>query len=366
LAPVHVAAALLADGARILLLGIEKVGAYGAAIPASALDVQPTAFTAILIAASSGALLVACAARHWGRPALFCSCAIGAALWWPLVRPAGDRFEVHMIDVGQGDAIALRTPRWRWILVDAGDQWRDSDVGERIVAPYLRRKGGTVAAFILSHPHADHIGGAASILRKLPVGFIWDGGYAQPSSVYDDVLSVAESKQITWRVARTGMPIEIDGVRLTVLSPDSAEIAGAADANAASIVVMAEYRGVRILLTGDAERDVEARLVERWGAKLRADVLKVGHHGSKTSTTAPLLDAVRPRIALVSVGAGNRYGHPSPDVMSTLRTRGTEVLRTDDVGSVIVAIDGSENLHIATDETRWTLNRSQPLGRSGR
>jgi competence protein ComEC len=366
LAPVHVAAALLADGARILLLGIEKVGAYGAAIPASALDVQPTAFTAILIAASSGALLVACAARHWGRPALFCSCAIGAALWWPLVRPAGDRLEVHMIDVGQGDAIALRTPRWRWILVDAGDQWRDSDVGERIVAPYLRRKGGTVAAFILSHPHADHIGGAASILRKLPVGFIWDGGYAQPSSVYDDVLSVAESKRVTWRVARTGMPIEIDGVRLTVLSPDSAEIAGAADANAASIVVMAEYRGVRILLTGDAERDVEARLVERWGSKLRADVLKVGHHGSKTSTTAPLLDAVRPRIALVSVGAGNRYGHPSPDVMSTLRTRGTEVLRTDDVGSVIVAIDGTENLHIATDETRWTLNRSQPLGRSGR
>jgi competence protein ComEC len=129
--------------------------------------------------------------------------------------------------------------------------------------------------------------------------------------------------------------------------------------------VMAEYRGVRILLTGDAERDVEARLVERFGANLRADVLKVAHHGSKTSTTAPLLDAVRPRIALVSVGAGNRYGHPSPEVMSTLRARGTQVLRSDDVGSVIVAIDGSAELHVATDETRWTLRRSRPRGRSG-
>jgi competence protein ComEC len=366
LAPLHAAASLLADGARVLLIGIEKIGAYGAAIPASALDVQPTAITAILIAASSGALLAACAFRHWGRPALVSGCAIGGALWWPLVRPSGDRLEIHMIDVGQGDAIALRTPRWRWILVDAGDQWRDSDVGERIVAPYLRRKGGTVAAFILSHPHADHIGGAASVLKKLPVGFIWDGGYAQPSSVYEDVLSEARSKGVPWLAARAGMPIEIDGVRLMVLSPDSAEIANAPDANAASVVVMAEYRGVRILLTGDAERAVEERLVERFGVNLRADVLKVGHHGSKTSTTAPLLDAVRPRIALVSVGAQNRYGHPSPEVMSTLRSRGTQVMRTDDVGSVIVAIDGSAKIQVTTDETRWTLLRSRLRERSGR
>jgi competence protein ComEC len=283
-----------------------------------------------------------------------------------LIRATGDQLEIHMIDVGQGDAIALRTPRWRWILVDAGDQWRDSDVGERIVAPYLRRKGGSVAAFILSHPHADHIGGAASVLKKLPVGFIWDGGYPQPSSVYDDVLSEARSRRVTWLAARAGMPIEIDGVRLTVLSPDSAEIANAPDANAASVVVMAEYRGVRILLTGDAEREVEARLVERFGATLRADVLKVGHHGSKTSTTAPLLDAVRPRIALVSVGAGNRYGHPSPEVMAALRSRGALVMRTDDVGSVIVRIDGSAQLHVATDEMQWTLLRSRSRERSGR
>ena len=264
-----------------------------------------------------------------------------------------------MIDVGQGDAIALRTPRWRWILIDAGDQWREGDVGERIVAPYLRRRGGEVAAFILSHPHADHIGGAGSVIRRVPVGFVWDGGYAQGSSVYEDVLEATRERGVAWRAARPGVSLDIDGVHLTVLSPDSAEIAAAPDANAASVVVMAEYRGVRVLLTGDAEREVEARLVQRLGPNLRADVLKVGHHGSATSTTEALLNVVSPRVALVSVGAGNRYGHPSPDVLEALNAHGAHVLRTDDGGTIVVSTDGSDALHVATDDARWTLRRSR-------
>ena len=358
-APLRALAALLADGTRVLLAGIEKVGATGAALPASALDVQPSALTAVLLAAASASLLAACASRYWGRPAVVSMCAIGVSLWWPVVRPPGSRLELHMIDVGQGDAIALRTPRWRWILVDAGDQWREGDLGERVVAPYLRRRGGEIAAFILSHPHADHIGGAASVIRRLPVGFLWDGGYPQGSSVYEGVLDAARERGVAWRAARMDGVIEIDGVRLTVLSPDSAEIAAAPDANSASVVVMAEYRGVRILLTGDAERDVEARLAQRLGRTLRADVLKVGHHGSATSTTPPLLDAVEPRLALVSVGAGNRYGHPSPDVLDALRARGIQVLRTDDGGSIVVSMDGGDDLRISTEDSRWTLRRSR-------
>lgn len=362
LAPFRPVAALLADGTSVLLLGIEKIGAIGAAVPASALDVQPTALTALLLAVSSGALLAACSWRYWGAPALVCASALSAALWWPAVRPAGHRLEIHMIDVGQGDAIALRTPQWRWILVDAGDQWGETDVGERIVAPYLRRRGGDIAAFILSHPHADHIGGAASILRKVPVAFVWDGGYPQPSSVYDDVLSEAHRRRVKWRAARVGTLVDIDGVKLTILSPDSAEIANAPDANAASVVVMAEFRGVRVLLTGDAERDVERRLVEHFGRELRADVLKVGHHGSSTSTTQQLVDAVQPRVALISVGARNRYGHPSPDVLRSLRGRGTLVLRTDDAGSVVISIDGGPELRVATADSRWILHRWRGRG----
>ena len=195
------------------------------------------------------------------------------------------------------------------------------------------------------------------MIRRVPVGFIWDGGYAQGSSVYEGVLDAARERGVAWRPARPGSAMVIDGVRLTVLSPDSAEIAAAPDANAASVVVMVEYRGVKVLLTGDAEREVEARLAARLGTDLHADVLKVGHHGSATSTTAPLLEAVSPRLALVSVGAGNRYGHPSPDVLEALRSHGSQVLRTDDVGTIVVSIDGGPVLQVAAEDVRWKLRR---------
>lgn len=357
LSPVRAVAALLADGTQVLLAGIEQIGRIGAAIPASALDVQPSAATAVLLAASSASFLAACASRHWGRPALVAASTVGFALWWPIVQPTGSRLEIHMIDVGQGDAIALRTPRWRWILIDAGDAWQQGDVGERVVAPYLRRRGGDIAAFVLSHPHADHIGGAASVIRRIPVGFVWDGGYAQGSSVYEGTLAAARERGVAWRAARPGGSIDIDGVQLTVLSPDATEIADARDANAASVVLMAEYRGTRILLTGDAERDVESRLVRRFGRDLRADVLKVGHHGSATSSTAPLLDVVAPRLALVSVGAGNRYHHPNPEVVAALVGHGAHVLRTDDDGTIVVTLDGSATIGVATGDGRWTLRR---------
>jgi competence protein ComEC len=358
LAPVQFVASLLADGTRVILAGIELVARIGASIPASAIDVQPSVVTAMLLAVASASFLVACASRYWARPTILFISALAVVRWWPVVRLSGSRLEVHMIDVGQGDAIALRTPRWRWILVDAGDMWRQTDVGERVVVPYLRRRGGDIAAFIMSHPHADHVGGAASVLRRMPVGFIWDSGFAQGSAVYENVLEAARERGVAWRSAQSGASLEIDGVRLTVLSPDAEELATAGDANAASVVVMAEYRGVRVLLTGDAERDVERRLVRRLGLDLRADVLKVGHHGSATSSTPVLLDAVAPRLALVSVGAGNRYRHPDPGVMAALQSRGTHVLRTDDDGTIVVTIDGSDTLGVARGDTRWTLQRS--------
>jgi len=257
-----------------------------------------------------------------------------------------------MLDVGQGDAIALRTPAGRWIAVDAGDAWRSTDAGARIVAPYLRRRGGDVAALVLTHPHNDHIGGAASLLRLNRVGVVLDGGFVNATDTYRSVLTTARQTGAPWRLGRANDTLTIDGVRLRILGPDSITAASASDANEASVVLLAEYRGARVLLTGDAERDEERRIVDRFGGGIRADVLTVGHHGSGTSSSAIFLDAVRPRVALVSVGAGNHYGHPSPLVLRSFGDRRVPLLRTDQDGTVVVSTDG-KTIRIRTDDNSW-------------
>jgi competence protein ComEC len=152
----------------------------------------------------------------------------------------------------------------------------------------------------------------------------------------------------------------VDGVTLRVLAPDSAWTAALADPNLASVVLAARYGRVRFLLTGDAEEAEERWLVERAARDaalaewLRADVLKVAHHGSATSSSAAFLAAVRPRVALVSVGAGNDYGHPSPDVLARLVGAGAEVLRTDRAGAVVVRTDGSQ-LEVEAAGERWRV-----------
>ena len=226
------------------------------------------------------------------------------------------------------------------------------------MAPYIRRRGGDVSALILSHPHSDHIGGAASLLRMLRVGAVYDGGVAYPGEEYDSLLTKERLRGVPWRVAREGDTLTIDAVRFTMLGPDSTTAANARDPNDASVVVMAEYRGVRVLLTGDAERDEESRIVARSGDRLRAQVLKVAHHGSNTSSTEPFLDAVQPRVALVSVGAGNTYGHPSPEVLASYERRGVQVLRTDEAGTIVLSTDG-RTLWIRTDDESWKLRLSE-------
>jgi competence protein ComEC len=238
--------------------------------------------------------------------------------------------------------------------MDAGNAWATGDAGARVVLPHLRRRGGDVAALILSHPHTDHVGGAAAILRSLRIGLVLDGGFVHTSDAYAAAMTSARERGTPWRLARAGDSIEIDGVQLLILAPDSARAAAASEANEASVIVMAEWRGVRLLLTGDAERAEEDQVRQQYRAGLRADILKVGHHGSGTSSSDAFLDAVRPRVALVSVGAGNSYGHPSPAVMESLADRGVETFRTDEDGTTVVSTDGS-TFWIRTDERRWVL-----------
>ena len=354
--PIPGAARFVAGAAHPLLAAFDRAATIAASAPFATLPVALPAPTLAMVAL---AIVLAAAAVLRDDPwpplvgALAC---IVAAIVAPLDVAGARTFELHMIDVGQGDALALRTPRGRWVLIDAGRSWPRGDAARATILPYLRLRGGDVYALALSHPHTDHVGGAASILAQRRPTLLLDPGFPGPSGSYGEALHVARTRDWRWRRAHPGDSLVIDGVVLRVLAPDSAWTAALDDPNLASLVLSVRYGRVRFLFTGDAEREEEQWLLERDALALRADVLKVAHHGSSTSSTAAFVAAVRPRLALVSVGAGNAYGHPSPDVVGRLASAGATVLRTDRSGTIVVRTDGVA-LSVQTDGRAWDLPR---------
>ncbi|HET9424924.1 MAG TPA: DNA internalization-related competence protein ComEC/Rec2, partial [Gemmatimonadaceae bacterium] len=339
LSPVPVAAKWVADAAHPLLVALNAIASASAAIPGASVSVWPTTPAALLAGIAAIGVLVACVQKHPARPMAIALCAVVLLAWVPAPR-GGDMTELHMIDVGQGDAIALRTKAGRWVLFDAGRTWEGGDAGRRTVIPYIAHRGGTLEAFVLSHPHADHVGGAASVLDALAPPRYVDAAFVTNNEAYRASLLTARARQVQWTRARPGDSLVVDEATIVFLAPDSAFAVALPDPNNASTVALIRVGEVRMLMMGDAEREEEAWLLDNARDWLAADVLKVGHHGSSTSSTASFLDAVRPRIALVSVGAGNTYGHPSKDVMTSLTRRGAQVVRTDRAGTVVVETDG--------------------------
>ncbi len=357
-APLHGFALFVAHAAHPLLFALNGIAAAGAAVPFGSLVVAPSLAVAIAFATASAALVVAAASRRGAaaRALIIAALASTIGIWW-IVAPSGSGLaELHMIDVGQGDAIAIRTPHGRWLLVDAGRTWTGGDAGRSIVVPYLRRFGGDLALFILTHPHADHVGGAATILRALHPASYRDAAFAGGSQSYRQSLIAANALAVPWSRVHPGDSLSIDGVSVSFLAPDSAWTAGLRDPNLASTIALVRYGDVRFLLTGDAESPEEAWLLAHVSSELHADVLKVGHHGSSTSSSPAFLDAVNPRVALVSVGAGNSYGHPSEQVMRALLDHGATVLRTDQLGTIVIRTDG-HYLDVSAGSRSWRIRQ---------
>lgn len=357
LAPFGTIARFVAQAVHPLLFVFDWIAFAASSVPGGSIVVTTTAITAVLAGCAATALVVACVSRHPSRPAVL---ALGC-LALIVVVPAfsfrrGNGVELHMLDVGQGDAILLRTSAGRWILFDAGPEWNGSDAGRRIVVPYLLRRGGALEAFVLSHPHTDHVGGAASVLSAMHPHTYWDAAFAGGAASYIGSLATAKKEGIEWRRVHPGDSIGIDGVSISFLAPDSAWTVGLKDPNLASTVALVRYGVVRFLLVGDGERAEEDWLLARDSSELHADVLKVGHHGSSTSSSDEFLAAVHPALALISVGAGNMYGHPSGDVIHALARIGAEVLRTDESGTVVVRTDGV-HIEVEAKGQKWDLAR---------
>jgi competence protein ComEC len=267
---------------------------------------------------------------------------IGVLISWTTLFHAFTRLSacscltVHFLDVGQGDAVALRSPAGRWLLVDGGPRGPQGDAGRRVVVPFLRSHGATqLAAIIATHAHLDHFGGLPAVLEAFDPAFVLEPGQPVPDAGYLGFLGAVESDGAEWRPARQGDRVELDGVTIEVLSPDSAWVAGQTDLNESSVVLLVTYGDTRMLLAGDAGMPTEAHLAGRIG---HVAVLKVGHHGSRGATSDRWLDELNPDDAVISVGAKNRYGHPAPETLARLRTHGVTVLRTDERGTITLTI----------------------------
>ena len=277
--------------------------------------------------------------------------ALAAIVVAPVAKAVADRGTVgiEMLDVGQGDAILLRSPARRWVLVDAGprsDQW---DAGLRRVLPALRRRGiRRLEALVLTHPHLDHVGGAAAVLRGVQVGLVLDPGLAQGSGAFIDALEAAADRNTPWSLTEDGTVLRLDGMVLEVLRPERTAAEPDVDPNDVSVVLLLRHGAFSALLTGDAPRDLEEEIAAAAGP---VHLLKVAHHGSSTSSSAAFLSQVRPALALVSAGRGNLYGHPTPQVIDRLQEAGARVLRTDLNGEVQVRAreDGSWTVSLQRD-----------------
>ncbi len=347
-------AKVAADACVAPLALLDRIASVSAAIPWASLHVAPTLPAALCAGFASALFVRATASRRWMSGFLLAAAALCVAVWTPVLQRGAGQLELHMIDVGQGDALALRTPRGRWVLIDAGRRWEGGDAGRRVVVPYVQRRGGAVAAFVLTHAHDDHAGGAASVVEALHPSQWWEPAFVTGSDGYRRALEAVRHRAVPWHRVQPGDALQLDGVRIEVLAPDATWTAAQHDANETSVVLRVTYGDVVFILTGDAQAQEEAWIVAH-ASQLRADVLKVGHHGSRTSSSAAFVDAVQPVLALVSVGADNRYGHPSPETVQAFALRGIPLLRTDRDGTVMVATDGHV-LHVQAHREQFTLD----------
>ena len=251
--------------------------------------------------------------------------------------PAGDEALIYYLDVGQADSQLIRLPGGENILIDAGTR----AAGDGLTA-YLRELGvQRIDILIATHPHEDHIGGMAKVIENFEIGRIYMPKVAESQTpttrTYEDLLDAIAAKGLKITQAKAGVTVlEDGGAKVELLAPGGGEYDGLNDYSAVTRLTFFEKK---FLFTGDAEKDSEKEMVES-GRDLKCDVLKCGHHGSSTSTTAAFLKAANPAYAVISCGAGNDYGHPHKEVLARLEKAGVAVYRTDLQGTILARCDG--------------------------
>ncbi len=314
----------------VLIEILQKIVQMFARIPGAYIQVPQISVITLLIMYGFLFLLLNIDNKKYRKSLVFTALIVGNFLIWKtvLIKP---KLTVTFLDVGQGDAALLELPNKMKILVDCGDRTFRRDYGELVVVPFLQRKGiHNIDILMLSHPHSDHIGGAPVVLRNMKVGQIWESDIIAASKVYREIHYLADSLGIPIRTPNAGNLVKFEeGLYLRFLHPSERFVKNyGRNYNNGSLVCRLEFGEISLLLTGDAEKESEEYLC-LWGEKLDANVLKVPHHGSRTSSTLAYLDLIDPEYAVISVGQNNKFKHPAAATIENYRSLGIRLFRTD-------------------------------------
>ncbi len=260
--------------------------------------------------------------------------------------PGQGTLKIAFLDVGQGDSILIQAPNGRTMLIDGG---RSTSLAQTVIIPQLQKWGARqVDVLIPTHPDADHIGGLVGVLESFPVKLAALTGQVHSTQIYERLLTDIRDKNIEALQVRTGTAIPFDpAVKIDVLGPDEA-VVQSDDTNDASIVIKLTYGNTSFLFTGDAEFPENKAILDH-GFDVRSNVLKLGHHGSRTSTNEDWLQRVQPQLGIISVGKDNSFGHPHPEVIDALAKLKIPYIRTDEHGTITVTSDGT-TIHVSSEK----------------
>ena len=330
----------------LVLVGLIELVSWWASLPFASVAVPRPGVLFVAGAAALCLLGPLLSHKAWARKAVIFTVLVwlNVAVWTHALR-ARD-LEIVFLDVGQGDAAFVRFPNGKTMVVDGGERNAYFDCGEQVLLPFLRYMGvRRVDVVVASHSHNDHIGGLVTLLEQMEVGHFLDSGQGYDSWTARSLQELIAERGVHYhRVVAGDSLAGLGGVAGLVLHPTADFVDADGNTpfglNNGSVVFSLQRGAMRVLFTGDVEQETDP-VILAWGSRLQAQLLKVAHHGSRTSSQPLFVEAVAPTVAVMSLGEGNKFRHPAPEVVVRYVEHGARVLRTDHTGAVQVRIDGT-------------------------